>query len=303
MMTKAAKTLKERSERENLSEHVQERVDNAIEESETLEHSGTLRLDALSQKEEQDRLIMNQLPKLSYEKFEGSYSGFQTFIKNAHALIEFFPNDPEQQLVQLSKITSPEISKTLLSFSGSKQCSEKALQWLHLRYGNPHLQLPAVYDEIKMMAPAKSQADIPKAAERILSKIEALSSLKEDTQPLPSDVVTAIFRALHFSTEEKKAVLPLLEEPEELSIAEIRKYTSEHFKTYELMVIKHWSSIHTKNSHHKNEVNGGAGLIDGTLPKPKGGNKGREGKEDQMGKKLEMVATKQTLSKGVEEST
>ena len=91
-----------------------------------------------------------------------------------------------------------------MSFSGPENCATKALEWLHLRWGNPHLQLPAVYDEIKNLQPAKSQADIPKAAERVLSKIEALSSLKEDTQPLPSDVATAIFRALHLSTEEKK---------------------------------------------------------------------------------------------------
>ena len=119
-------------------------------------------------------------------------------------LFSYFPNQAEQQLVQLSKITSPEIAKTLMSFSGSENCAEKALEWLHLRWGNPHLQLPAVYNEIKNLQPAKSQADIPKAAERVLSKIEALSSLKDDTQPLPSDVTTTIFRALHLSTEEKK---------------------------------------------------------------------------------------------------
>ena len=155
-MTEAAKTLKERTETENLSEHMQEKVENAIEESESLEHFGTLRLDALSQKDKQDRLSINQRPKLSYEKFDGSYSAFCTFIKYAHALIEFFPDQPEQQLVQLSKITSSEIAKTLMSFSGSENCADKALEWLHLRYGNPHLQLPAVYDEIKNLQPAKS---------------------------------------------------------------------------------------------------------------------------------------------------
>ena len=118
-----------------------------------------------------------------------------------------------------------------MSFSGSKNCAEKALEWLHLRWGNPHLQLPAVYDEIMNLQPEKSQAEIPKAAERVLSKIEALSSLKEDTQPLPSDVTTAIFRALHLSTEEKKEVLPLLKRPDGLSIAEMRKYTADRFKT------------------------------------------------------------------------
>ena len=87
----AAKTLKKRAETENMSEHMQERVDNAIEESENLEHFGTLQLDALSQKNHQDKLNMNQRPKLSYETFDGSYSAFGTFMKNAEQLFSFFP--------------------------------------------------------------------------------------------------------------------------------------------------------------------------------------------------------------------
>ena len=73
-----------------MSEHMQEKVDNAIEESESLEHFGTLRLDALSQKKDQDRLNMNQRPKFSYENFDGTYSNFGTFIKNAEQIFSFF---------------------------------------------------------------------------------------------------------------------------------------------------------------------------------------------------------------------
>ena len=78
----AAKILKERAETDNMSEPMQKKVENAIEESESLEHFGTLRLDALSQKKDQDRLNINQRPKLSYEMFDGSYSGFNTLKKN-----------------------------------------------------------------------------------------------------------------------------------------------------------------------------------------------------------------------------
>ena len=122
-----------------------------------------------------------------------------------------------------------------MSFSGSENCATKALEWLHLRWGNPHLQLPAVYDEIKNLQPAKSQADIPKAAEGCLKLLEVLSSLRLDTQPLPSDIAVSLFRTLHLSTEEKKEVLPLLERPDGISTAEMRKYTADRFKTYELM--------------------------------------------------------------------
>ena len=117
-----------------MSEHMQKKVENAIEESESLEHFSTLRMDALSQKKDQDRLNMNQRPNLSYETFDGNYSGFATFIKNAEQIISYFPDQPKQQRVQLSKITSPEISKTLMRFPGSKSCGEKSLEWLHLRW-------------------------------------------------------------------------------------------------------------------------------------------------------------------------
>ena len=52
---------------------------------------------------------------------------------------------------------------------------------------------------------------------------------------MSSDVTTAIFRVSHLSTEEKKEFLPLLERPDGLSIAEMRKYTAERFKMYKLM--------------------------------------------------------------------
>ena len=73
-----------------MSEHMQKKVDNAIEESESLEHFGTLRLDALSQKKDQDRLNINQRPRLSYETFDGSYSGFGTFMIKEEQIFSFF---------------------------------------------------------------------------------------------------------------------------------------------------------------------------------------------------------------------
>ena len=59
-MTEAAKTLKDRAETGNVSEQMLEQVDKAIEESESLEIYGTICLDALSQKERQDQLNINQ---------------------------------------------------------------------------------------------------------------------------------------------------------------------------------------------------------------------------------------------------
>ena len=58
---------------------MQEQVENAIEESESLGHFGTLRLDSLAKKERQTRENINLRPKLSYDVFSGDYSQFITF--------------------------------------------------------------------------------------------------------------------------------------------------------------------------------------------------------------------------------
>ena len=87
----------------------EEKVEKAIKEGENLEHYGTLRLNVLSQKEQKDRLNINQRPKLSYDLFNGEYSEFAMFLKNQEQLFSNYLDQNKKQLVQLSKITSPEI--------------------------------------------------------------------------------------------------------------------------------------------------------------------------------------------------
>ena len=69
--------------------------------------------------------------------------------------------------------------------------------------------IPVVYQEVKDLSPARSEAKVPRVSESVLRKIESLSALtKDDNSVLPSDVVQAVFRALFLSQEEKKEVLP-----------------------------------------------------------------------------------------------
>ena len=86
-----------------MSEKLQEQVDKATEKSHSLEIFGTLWLDALSQKECQDWLNINQRTKLSYEVFDGGSSGFSTFIKNAEQIFSFFQTSPNSNLFNCQK--------------------------------------------------------------------------------------------------------------------------------------------------------------------------------------------------------
>ena len=82
-----------------------------------------------------------------YEIFDASNGQWTVFLKNQQQIFKFFQDQPEQQLYQFSHICSSSIAKLLLSFS----TPTKALEWLHLKWDTPHLQIPAVYDEIRNM--------------------------------------------------------------------------------------------------------------------------------------------------------
>ena len=67
--------------------------------------------------------------------------------------------------------------------------------------------------------------EVPRSAERVLSKVESLSALmKCDQTSLPADVTQAIFRAFYLSTEEKKAILHYLEADVGVTVTVIRQY-------------------------------------------------------------------------------
>ena len=69
-----------------------------------------------------------------------------------------------QQLFQLSKILSPELSHTVMSFSGAKQRAKKAVSWLNLKFNSPQLMIPKVYEEIKSIPPARNASEVPRTA-------------------------------------------------------------------------------------------------------------------------------------------
>ena len=103
------------------------------------------------------------------------------------------------------------MTATILSFN----TLQKALDWLILKFGTPHIQLPQVYEEIKSIPRAKTRNDIPNTAEAVLAKLESLANLTQtEDQALPGDVMTSIFKCLYLTLEEQKLVLPMIAAPE-----------------------------------------------------------------------------------------
>ena len=130
-----------------------------------------------------------------------------------------------QQLFQLSKILAPDLTRTVLSFSGAENSAQKAADWLSLKFDSPQLMVPVIYQELKDISPTRNEGEVPRVAKRVLMKIESLSALtKDDNSILPSDVVQAVFRALYLSREEKMAVLPYLSRAATATITVIRLY-------------------------------------------------------------------------------
>ena len=57
-----------------------------------------------------------------------------------------------QQLFQLSKILSPDLARTVLSFSGAERAAQRAVDWLNLKFDSPQPMIPIVYQELKGIA-------------------------------------------------------------------------------------------------------------------------------------------------------
>ena len=152
---------------------------------------------------------MSARSKLAFETFNGDVSQYPMFLANQEQLFKMFydANAPDkgasQQLYQLSNILAPDLARTVLSFSGVEDSGQKAKMWLSLKLNSPKIMIPVIYQEVKDLLPARSEAKVPRVSERVLRKIKSLSALtKDDNSVLPSDVVQAVFRALFLSQKE-----------------------------------------------------------------------------------------------------
>ena len=140
--------------------------------------------------------------------------------------------------------------------------------------------IPLVYQEVKDLSPARSEAEVPCVAERVLRKIESLSALtKDDNLVLPSNVVQAVFPALFLSREEKKEVLPYLSQVIPTTISAVRLYIANRFQQYELMTSTLPSLSKSKDSKHPRSNNSNTELLAGAAATTvDGGADGADGK-------------------------
>ena len=116
-------------------------------------------------------------PQLAFKTFSGDVSQYLTFLANQEQLFEMFydPNAPDkgasQQLFQLSKILALDLARTFLSFSGAESSAQKAKDWLSLKFNSPNMMIPVIYQEVKDLSPARSEAEVPQVAERVLQRV------------------------------------------------------------------------------------------------------------------------------------
>ena len=182
-----------------------------LDRSDELAESAVRKLVKLATEEKENKAKMASMPKIALETFSGDVSQCPTFLANQEQIFEMFydANMPDkgesQQLYQLSKILAPDLVRTVLLFNGAQDSAQKAKKCQSLKYNSPKIMIPLVYQEVKDLTPARSEAEVPHVAERVLRKIESLSALtKDDNSVLPSDVVQAVFRALFLTREEKR---------------------------------------------------------------------------------------------------
>ena len=227
---------------EELEAGLMAEIEEALDTVDLLAESAVIRLDKLATEKEEAKALVSARPKMAFEIFTGDVSQYPTFLSNQEQLYDMFydANAPDkgalQLLFQLSKILSPDLAKSVLSYSGSENSAQKAADWLSLKFDSPQLMVPVIFQELKDISPVRIKGEVPRVAERVLRKIESLSAItKNDNSVLPSNVVQAVFRALYLSREEKKAVLHYLSRPATATITVIHLYIENRFKEYELM--------------------------------------------------------------------
>ena len=192
-------------------------IEQALEESEDLAEHAMGQLDELATNEREARANVSARPRMSYETFSGDISQYLTFQANQRELFRMFQDKgaPDggaaQQLFQLSKILSPDLAHTVMSFSGAERSADKAVAWLELKFNEQQLMIPRVFKEIRNITPARSVTEVPRTAERVLTKIESLSPfMKNYETSFPADIIQAIFRCLYLSTKKKTRFFTIL---------------------------------------------------------------------------------------------
>ena len=63
--------------------------------------------------------------------------------------------EPPSSSYNSSKILSPDLARTVLSFSGAERAAQRPVDWLNLKFNSPQLMIPIVYQELKDIAPQR----------------------------------------------------------------------------------------------------------------------------------------------------
>ena len=136
-----------------------------LDQSDDLAQKTMSKLDQLLREKEETKALVSARTKLAFETFFGDVSQYPTFVANQEKLYKMLYDQhaldegAAHQLFQLSKILSPDLARTVMSFSGAKHAAWKAVDWLNLKFNSPQLMIPVVYQELKDISPARNEPE------------------------------------------------------------------------------------------------------------------------------------------------
>ena len=167
-------------DRGDLQEDVQQEVEDLLRRASQIESEVNIKLDQMQEDEKRFKVESAQRPKIKFETFTGKATKWDAFMRDAHKIFSLY-DEPNQKLIQLAAITSPEIAQVILRYSGSgEEGPTKALADLETKFGMPHLNLPILLTSLKETRTARLPDDVPAVAESILTQLEAIASLQGD---------------------------------------------------------------------------------------------------------------------------
>ena len=109
-------------------ETIRVEVEDILEAAPALEIKAAVRQDELEAQEKQQRVDMQQRPRLCFSVFSGAPEDFDIFLKNTQKLFQLYSSS-EQQIIQMAEIVTPDLKHHILRYlSSGEDGPEKAIE-------------------------------------------------------------------------------------------------------------------------------------------------------------------------------
>ena len=168
----------------------------------------------------------------------------------------------------MAELVNDEIKQHIMRYLSSGDTGPtQAVDKMKAKFGMNKLNKPVLLARLKNMKTAASSSQIPATPEAILTVLEALAQMEQETavQHLPQDVLVHVFRALKLSVLEQKEVMPMIT-ADSVTLNEVKSFVNDRMyfyymwtRTFHKTDQEHKASLGAKNQAGQTQAGGAMG--------------------------------------------